>query len=250
MSKRNIRGARLWARAVTLLVLSTAAAASSHAQAPRKLILNGKTASTNVRVVNGTPYVSLADVARALGMIVVKRGDGYEITRSGGANQVEGVTQGKIGDVLFDGKWRFQVLRVETPDSYTLKTQAEAYDYAGLTTFDRPNRVLRPSKGYTLIVLQCRATNAVKEKRTLWTAVSDERIRTALADGEGSSHAPVLYDFEGGPIQSKWLIPGAALNFGLVFSVPQGTRPKDLLFTLKNNQTDEKGNDVRVSLEK
>ncbi len=69
-----------------------------------------------------------------------------------------------------------------------------------------------------------------------------------MADSDGSSHVPVAYDFSGGPIQSKSLLPGAALNFAVVFSVPEGTKVKDLVFTLKNNQGDEKGNDVRVSL--
>lgn len=219
------------------------------ALAGETLILNGKTASTDVRTIGGSAYVKLEDVAKALGMVVTKRADGkYEISKPGGANQLQGVAQGKVGDVLFDGKWRFQVLSVQTPDSYTMKTEGEPYDSSGLTSFDRPNRVIRPRKDYTLVVMQCRATNAVNEKRTLWTAISDTKIHTALADMDGSSHAPIAYDFEGGPIQSKWLVPGAALNFALLFSVPQDTKMKDLIFTLKNNQSDEKGNDVRVSL--
>ena len=38
------------------------------------------------------------------------------------------------------------------------------------------------------------------------------------------------------------------LNFALLFSIPEGTKMKDLIFTLKNNQTDDKPNNVRVSL--
>lgn len=232
--------------AATVMALNAALARPAQGDT---LVMNGKTASTNVRTVGGSAYVKLADIAKAMGMIVVKRPGGkYEIIKPGGANQVQGVKQGKVGDVLFDGQWRFQVVSVATPESYTMKTDAEPYDYSGLTSFDRPNRVVRPSRARTLVVLQCRATNGVKEKRTLWTAISDEKIRTALTDTQGSSHSPIAYDFEGGPIQSKWLLPGAALNFALLFSVPEGTQIKDLIFTLKNNQTGDPPNDVRVAL--
>jgi hypothetical protein len=213
------------------------------------LVVNGASTPADVRTIAGSAYVKLADIAKALGLTVTKRADGkYELTMAGGANQIKGVAQGKVGDVLFDGKWRFQVLSVQTPESYTMKTDAELYDAAGLTSFDRPTKLVRPAKGRTLVVIQCRATNAVNETRTLWTAISDTRIRTAIADMDGSSHPPVGYDFEGGPIQSKRLVPGGALNFPVLFSVPEGTKLKDLIFTLKNNQGDEQGKDVRVSL--
>lgn len=219
------------------------------AMAADNIVVNGKDAAADIRTIGGSAYVKLADIAKALGMIVTKRPDGkFELTLAGGANQINGKAVGKVGDVLFDGKWRFQLIGVETPESYTMKTDAELYDFAGHTSFDRPTRLVRPSKGRTLVVMQCRVSNGVNEKRTLWTAVSDTRINTALADMDGSSHPPVGYDFEGGPIQSKWLAPGAALNFALLFSVPEGTKMKDLIFTLKNNQTDDKPNNIRVSL--
>ncbi len=66
----------------------------------------------------------------------------------------------------------------------------------------------------------------------------------------GSSYAPIGYDFTGAPTQTEWLLPGAQLTFPVLFSVPEGTKLKDLVFTLKNNQGDEKGTDVRVSLQK
>jgi hypothetical protein len=212
------------------------------------LVVNGKSASADMRMIAGSPYVKLADIAKALGMVVTKRSDGkYELTRPGGANQLRGMTQGKVGDVLFDGHWRFQVQSVAMPDSYTMKTAGEPYD-RDLTTFDRPNRIIKPTRNNRLVVLQCRATNGVAANRTLWTAISDDRIHTALADTNGSSYPPVAYDFDGGPIQSKPLVQGAALNFALLFSVPEGTHIKDLIFSLKNNQGDDKANDVRVTL--
>ena len=230
--------------ALSLALPSTAAPGTADT-----LVVNGKPAPADVRIIGGSPYVKLADVAKALGMVVVKRPDGkYEITRAGGANQLQGVTQGKVGDVLFDGHWRFQVQSVTTPAAYTMKTAGEPYDSHDLSTFDRPNRVIKATRGNSLVVLQCRATNGVNGNRTLWTAISDDHIHTALTDTDGSSYPPIAYDFDGGPIQSKSLVPGAALNFAVLFSMPESAHIKDLIFSLKNNQGDDKARDVRVAL--
>ena len=213
------------------------------------LIMNGKVASRDVRVIEGSAYVKLADVAKALNMTVVKRSDGYEITKAGGANPIEGVTQGKIGDVLFDGRWRLQIVSVQTPDSYAMKSDAETYDSAGLSRLDRNTRVLTPKANYKLVVIQCRVSNGQNVKAQLWTAISDEKMNTAIADMDGTSHPPVGYDFQGAPTQTTPLIPGASLNFPILFSVPQETRLKDLIFTLRTNGSGDSGyKDVRVSL--
>lgn len=216
------------------LAFSATLAVAALAVANSKLILNGKVASTDVRVIGGTPYVRLSDVARALDMVVVKRGDGYEIKKAGGATPIQGL-QGKIGDVLFDGKWRFQVLSVQTPDSFAMKTQAEPYGQYEGTKFNGATRVFTPQPGYKLVIIQCRVTNGQNTKQTLWTALGDKDTRTALADTQGGSHPPVAYDFEGAPIQTQPLVPGAIITFPVVFSVPQATQVKDLIFTLKNN---------------
>ena len=68
---------------VGALVLGVGAAAL--AQSGKSLILNGQVASHDVRLIDGRPYVPLADVARALGQTVVTRAGGYEITSAGGA---------------------------------------------------------------------------------------------------------------------------------------------------------------------
>ena len=219
------------------------------AQAAEKLVYNGKMASSDVRVIDGNAYVKLGDLAKALGMVVVKLpGGGYELTKPGGANQVQGVTQGKIGDVLFDGRWRFQVLSLHTPESYTMKVPSVSPSShpRDIIEFSESTRILRPKPGYKLVVVQCRMSNGQKTSQTFWIAQRD--VNTALADMQGESHAPVGYDLEGAPIQSKMLLPGAATSFALLFSVPVGVQVKDLVFTLKNNDSSQKGNDVRVSL--
>jgi len=213
------------------------------------LIMNGKAASSDVRVIDGSPYVKLSDVAKALNMIVVKRPGGYEITKAGGANQIEGVTQGKIGDVLFDGRWRLQILSMDTPDSYAMKSEADIYDSAGLSHLDGKTHVLTPKVNYKLVVIQCRVSNGQTAKAQLWTAISDDKMNTALADMDGMSHPPVAYDYQGAPTQTTALIPGASINFPIIFSVAQETRVKDLVFTLRTNGgADSSYKDVRISL--
>jgi hypothetical protein len=209
--------------------------------------MNGKVASTDVRTISGGAYVKIADIARALGMTVVQRGNTYEIKKAGGANPIKGVTQGKIGDVLFDGHWRFQVISVTSPGSYVMKTPSDSYDNANLSTFDYKNRELRPAEGYRLVVVQCRATNGQNQKFPLWTAISDDKMNTALTDTDGGSHPPIAYDYEGSPTQTRALIPGAAITFPILFVVSQDTKIKDLVFTLHSNGNDVY-NDVRVSL--
>jgi hypothetical protein len=157
--------------------------------------------------------------------------------------------EGKIGDVISDGSWRFQVLSMQTPESYAMKTDAEPYEHRNLSSFDLSKRIFTPKTGYKLVVFQCRATNAQKSPKRLWVAVSDSaNVRTALNDAGGSSHVPIGYDFEGGPIQTKPLQPGETITFAVIFSVPQDAQLKELLFTLAANGEREQSKDVRVSL--
>jgi hypothetical protein len=231
------------ALATGALALSLAACASA---AP-KLTMNGKVASTKVRTINGAGYVSIADMAKALGMVVVKKGDGYEIKKPGGTYQVQDLT-GKMGDVLFDGKWRFQVLSVETPESFKMRTESSPYDHYSVSTYDTETRTFRPKESYKLIVIKVRITNAQKVPQTMWTAISDKTMRTALTDSDGQSYPPLDYDYEGGPTVTKPLLPGASMTFPIIFGVREETVLKDLVYTLKNNESFAKGNDARVSL--
>ena len=217
------------------------------------LTVDGKTAPADVRTIGGSPYVKLADVAKAMGMIVVKRpGGGYEITKAGGANQVNGVRQGKIGDLLFDGRWRFQVNSVQTPDSYTMKVaSSEPSSYpADTLQYDRASHVVKAKDGYKLVVIQARMINGQKSSQTFWLAPTQDSgriINNALADSDGKSYPPVGFDLEGAPIQSPRLLPGAKADFAILFVVPSSAEIKDLVFTLANNDS-TKPNDVRVSL--
>ena len=89
-----------------LLMLGVAVGlgAVAMAQGGAKMMMNGKVASTKVGVIQGEAYVPLSDMSRALGMVVVKKADGYELTGAGVANQVEG-GRGKMCEVVFDWRW-------------------------------------------------------------------------------------------------------------------------------------------------
>ncbi len=68
-------------------------------------------------MVNGTPYVKLADVAKALNMTVSRWGNDYALSAAGGADQVEGL-QGKVGDTLFNRQFSLRVLEVVRTKRY------------------------------------------------------------------------------------------------------------------------------------
>ncbi len=239
------------AKKPTVLIASTTAALTfalgmACATGSPKLFFNGKVASSEVRTLNGENYVKISDMAKALGMTVVKRPDGFELTKAGGANQIDGTQQGKIGDLLFDGKWRFQVVSMETVSSYTLKSDGEPYPYDAPVDYNTPTRTITAKSGNTLLVLHCRAINGQKSTQNLWLGSKD--TNTALTDTTGTSYRPVSHDVSGAPAQTKALLPGAKVEMPVVFCVPKDAQIKDLVFTLKNNNFSEKGNDVRVSL--
>lgn len=230
---------------VVLAAVSMLAAGPGRAQGT--LTMNGQVVSTDVRSMGGGAYVRLADMAKALGMVVVKRPGGYELQKAGGAGQVGGM-RGKVGDLLFDGQWRFRVLSVESPQTYMTKTPG--IDLRGISAikYDETTRRLSAAPGYKLVIVQCRVSNGQKSPQTFWLGHSE--VRNALADTQGESYPPLGYDLEGAPIQSKPLLPGAGVSFPILFSVPEATQLKDLIFTLRNNDFsgNPKFSDVRVSL--
>ena len=63
---------------IVLLALALSAAPAL----AETLVLNGKTVSTDVRTLDGDAYVKLSDVAKALGMVLVKGPGVYEITKT------------------------------------------------------------------------------------------------------------------------------------------------------------------------
>jgi hypothetical protein len=224
-----------------------AAAAVALAQGGVRLILNGKVASTNVRMINGQPYVPLADIARATGQVLVKRGSDYEIIAKGGANQVEGL-RGKVGDTLFDGKWRFKVIDVQRGvKSYTMRREGgiDPGAVGGKVEIDAGGKTFRVSAGYEFVIVNARVTNGQKSTQAFGSWYGEH---TALADTQGSSYRPIGWDQEGGMFTTKSLLPGAGQDVTAIFLVPEGTPLKDLVVTL-TNVSDREPHDVRVTLQ-
>lgn len=166
----------------------------------------------------------------------------------GGANQVEGLN-GKIGQMLFDGKWRFQVQDVQQIDSYTLKAPGSEQDYAKYhdsAETDAGGRTFTPKSGYTFVAVTCLVKNGQKTVQQLDSYLNDPK--TAITDDQANSYPPIVYDMVSkGAWVTKPLLPGSGETMTVLFAVPPGTKLKDLVFTLKN-WSDHRGRDVRVSL--
>ncbi|BDI34297.1 hypothetical protein CCAX7_63480 [Capsulimonas corticalis] len=232
--------------AVTLTGLAAATALMSATALGANLVVDGKVASTSVRMIDGVAYVKVSDIAKSIGRVVAKRPGGYELIEAGGANQIAGVVKGKIGDQLFDGKWRFKVTGVETASTYALKTQGEPYSYGSDVSYNTSTRTFSAPAADTLIIVRCAIANGQKTKQTFW--VAEGGSNTALTDDQGHAFTPIAYDFSGAPAQTEPLLPGSKMEFPVIFCIPAGTQLKDLIFTLRNNDASSKGNDVRVSL--
>lgn len=213
------------------------------ASSERTLHINEALASQRLQRVGGTVMVPLADVAKALGLSVVKTKTGYALTKDGGANQVEGL-RGKLGETLFNGKWRFTALNSREVPSYTLETKA-ATDYGTINPVaEIRGTSYAPKPGYRFLVFRCQVKNGQRTAQQLWWFQND--VHTALASAEGESFPPILTDIASEAFQSKPLLPGAKLDFNLVFCVPISVNPRELVFTLRT--ISDKGSDVRISL--
>ena len=241
------RMTRPWIIGLTGTVLAAMTPGATPVRADATLVINGTASPADVRPLGGTAYVRLADIAKALGLTVVRHGSTYELIKPGGANQVNGLS-GKVGDTLFDGQWRFKVDSVEMPNTYAAKFLEGSNDL----NVDPATRVVSARTGYRIVAVHCRMTNGQKSMQTFWFAQASEmHINNSLTDNNGESYPPANFDLEGDSNdQSKSLLPGAKTDFVILFSVPttiQRQDLKDLVFTLRNNGSGP-ANDVRVSL--
>ena len=226
---RKIGKGRFALLATALILVPCAAwALQSHL----KLTMNNSLVSTDVRVIDGSAWVKVNDVARALDMVVVRKDDCYDLTRAGGANQINGL-KGKVGDNIFTGKWLFTVKSVEKVDEYVQK-------------YDPDKNTISP-KGAddTLVVVTFRVKNGTKVKQELffWMSLSEN---TALTDDAEHSYPPLAYDSRNSDITGDMLLPGAAKDWAVVFSVPKDARLKDLIYTISAKDIDN--TDMRISL--
>lgn len=169
---------------------------------------------------------------------------------AGGANQVEGL-HGKVGQMLFTGRWRFQVQDFQTVDSYTLKVPTSEQDYGkyhDVADLDDATHTFKPKEGYTFVAVKALVKNAQTSTQQLGCYLGDPK--TAVTDNKANSYPPIAYDMlSKGAWVTKPLLPGSGEELTVLFAVPKGTELKDLVFSL-NNWSDNKGKDVRISLTK
>lgn len=214
-------------------------------QAAQKLLVNGKVASSDLRVIGGKTYVPLADVAKALDYTIQKTTGGYELIKAGGAGQIANKNVGEVGEEVFSGKWRFTVVSVARV--------AEAVpEFLPNESWNRRSA----SPGMEIVVVKCRIKNGTAVKDTL---VFDkwEGNNTTLVDMDENAFEPTQHGYDGKfnehfPDGATFL-PGGAINFNLRFEVPKGRKLKDLVFTAiryddRSNTKTKAPTDFRIHL--
>ncbi len=182
-----------------------------------RLFINGKAASNSVIERNGTAYVPLKDVASALGGKLQKTARGYEISEAGGANMIEGIS-GKVGDQLFNGVARFQVVKVIRGKNYVNQFSGDKQE---ITPFPVEK---------DLVVVVCRIKNGTKESQTANLPSGPE---TALTDTSERSYGPRTGLSIDCPSRGQQLLPGAAVDFALTFDIPTDAVLKDLVYQVQ-----------------
>lgn len=201
-----------------------------------KLKMNGKIASTQVKVIGGVAYVPVSDVAKAMGQKVVPMPGGLEIKVPTGTMQA-GKLSGKIGDVIQTQKYSFQVLSIQSVDSYPSKYMPV------------PETIKPDNENETLYIVNCSLKNTLPKAQGPVHSPSYAR-NTALTDYDGQSYAPAEYDSRlRGNFSGSSMLPGSKVIFALVFRVPKSAKLKDLVFTVSDYFDPEfNGPDVRISL--
>jgi hypothetical protein len=146
--------------------------------------------------------------------------------------------EGKIGDELSTAEWTFQVLKIHETDEYVERYYEE--------------KIIRPrGKNDSLVIVDARLKNPLHQTQSP-VLTERESGNTGLIDDTGHSYQPIDYDAR--QWKDKWVsgeaaavLPDAIADFALVFSVPRGTKPKSLVFTLKTYPSNV-GTDVKVWL--
>jgi len=190
-----------------------AVAATAWVRQSSNLYISGELASSNVFLHNGVACVPIKDVAAALKLTLQKTGRGLELSDAGGATQATGIS-GKVGDVLWNGYVRFQIIKVVRGKQYT-------------NQFSGDNQKVTPDRDADdLVVAVCRVKNGLKNDVTLEYPGGE----TALTDTDGHSYSPRLGMSADISSRGVGLLPGAASDFALTFEVPSSATIDDLVY--------------------
>lgn len=150
-------------------------------------------------------------------------------------------SRSRLGNEVSTAQWIFEVINITETDEYTER-------------YYQKERIIRPQgKNDTLIVVDARLKNRLRQTQS---PVLTERKpgNTGLIDYEGRSYQPVDYDARQAEDKTQSfagasVLPGAVMDFALVFSVPKGTKPKTLIFTAGNYLDSSSNKDLEVSLD-
>lgn len=154
---------------------------------------------------------------------------------AGGANQVGGL-KGKVGDWLYDGRWKIQVLSAREASSYTLTLPcANNQDYSAFNEsadFDSGSNTFSAKSGYAFVVVPCLLKNAQTSAQQF--DAYDSKTN-AVTDDAGGSYPPIAFDMlMPFPWNSKVMLPGSGIKMTVIFAIPQGTNVQDLIITLRD----------------
>lgn len=191
------------------------------------LYINGNLASSHVIMHDGSAYVPIRDVASALKLGVTNTSRGIELADAGGANQVSGVT-GKVGDVLWNGYVRFQIVNVIRTKSYTRQ-------------FTGDDKVITPDEGHDLFVAVCKVSNGLHNSVTVMYPGGD----TALTDDQGQSYSPFLGMSADIASRGVDLLPGASFGSALIFEIPSTAVVGDVVYQVSMAGSNTNGSEKK-----
>src|SRR5579885_545784 len=192
---------------VSAVAIAGLGVAAYAAFGPGKLTYQGKTVSTNFIVENGKTYVPLDDVATALNCVVQKSADGVELAPIGKGAMVQGDV-GNIGQTIGRPEMQFTVTKVLEADQYQRKFSNGEVDG------DQTN---------TLLVIYCRVRNGTA--KSVWINITGGD-KTAVADMD--EHTYELFTGDGA--RNEEILPGAVVDFGIIFRVPKDEKLKALVY--------------------
>lgn len=134
-------------------------------------------------------------------------------------------------------------------DTYT-NTVISSLNYPSATrpvsTFDDSTNTFTPKPSYAFIAVKCHVRNGSKITDDLDCAPGNPH--TAITDDQGNSFPPFAYDmYMSNAWITKDLLPGSGEDLTVLFAVPPGFKPKDLVFTL-SGWHDSHNKDLRISL--
>ncbi len=223
-------------RLQTLLPISVLAIASCTAWAMQigsTLTMNGKVISTDIQIVKGHAYVPLSDVAAALNMTVVRKGQAYRLARTNASRPIHSLT-GKLADNISSGAWQFQVAGIQQVSGYSQQYGTEKAQLAPT------------ENGDILVVIKCRVKNDTKEMQEV-SFDSGSAGNTALMDSQENGYVPLAYDSRDSDYMADKMPSGSVHEFNIIFSVPKGATLKHLIYTVASTGLDN-STDFSVSL--